>query len=368
MDEKFYWYWLLNIENISSTEISRAIGIYETPQNIFEGGHIGVLSEERNEALKLARREADKYKASYDSLEANGIQMVLRDDEIYPKKLVGIPDEPYGFFLRGKLPDFSKPSVAMVGARRATHHGKYMAEHLAYDLAMEGVTVISGMAEGIDGSSHIGALDGGGSTLAVLGSGIDVCYPPLHKALYERLIDCGGIISEYGPGAPGLSFHFPLRNRIISALSDIVIVVEAREKSGSLITVSTALTQGRDVMAIPGRPDDPGSVSCNRLIKEGAGCCTCAADVIKQLMTVSSSYNLTRKNTDQENKKGKAGSFVQSDVQEMLILSVLSGAPKHIEDISKETALDITLVTIKLMEMEIKGSVMKVTSGTYRKN
>lgn len=315
------------------------------------------------EEIKLLYSDYMNFKSDI-SLREKGIRVVTRDDPEYPQRLRGIKDEPYGFFLLGNLPDPDAPSVAIVGARRATSHGKWFAEKLSSDLAMAGVSVISGMAEGIDGASHVGALNakGSGKTLAVLGNGVDICFPQVNLPLYRNLSKNGGIISEYAPGTPGIAYHFPERNRIISALSDVVIVVEAREKSGSLITVCRALDQGRDVMAVPGRPDDPYSVSCNRLIREGAGICTCADDVINYMQ-----WNLFKK------PKGAGASAGEKPLgnlspDEKLIVSVLSGMPKHIDDISRETGLEIIKLLTLLTELSLSEIITPVTNSMYRLN
>ena len=159
---------------------------------------------------------------------------------------------PAVLYARGVLPDPEKKSVAIVGARNCSTYGKKEALRFAGVLAENGIQIISGMALGVDSWAHIGALEAGGTTIAVLGSGIDVCYPPSHRELYHRILESGGgILSEYEPGMPALPHHFPVRNRIISALADIVLVVEARKKSGSLITASYALEQGKSIYAVP---------------------------------------------------------------------------------------------------------------------
>ena len=190
----------------------------------------------------------------------------------WPGRLRGLPAMPQGLYVRGTLPDDSARSVAIVGARNCTGYGKREAKRFARTLAEHGVQIISGLAYGIDAAAHEGALEGGGKTFAVLGCGADVCYPRANRALYETIRDGnGGILSEFLPGTQPAAWHFPVRNRIVSALSDLVLVVEARRRSGSLITVGHALEQGRSVFAVPGRNGDPQSDGCNALIAQGAG-------------------------------------------------------------------------------------------------
>lgn len=339
----------------------------------------------------------------------NGIRHITRDEGSFPERLLGIPGSPSELWLIGSLPPAGTRAVAIVGARRATSHGKWMAEKLAADLAAEGICIISGMAEGIDGASHLGALGAGGYTLAVLGTGVDVCYPRINLGLYRRISETGGIISEYPPGSGAQSFSFPARNRIISGLSDLVIVVEARERSGSLITVSHALAQGRDVMAVPGRPDDPCSAACNRLIREGAGCCTCARDVLEYLEVLPPRVPPRRmragagaaggKTTAPQGAKAGTAADAGSDaavspagaaaegavpsakasgaepaalepytLKEALILSHLTHEPCHIDTLAARCGMDVTELTVRLVEMELKGYVTAVTPGLYRSN
>lgn len=379
MDNRELWYWLLNVENVTTTMITNLLNEHGSIEEIYRADKYGSITASQREMLELSKMRIDEYRRSYESLEKNKIRMILREDEDFPIRLRGIYDEPYGIFLRGRLPDDSGKSVAMVGARLATTHGKIIASRTAEELAKKGVQIVSGLAEGIDGSSHSGALDGGGYTLAVLGSGINVCFPRTHEKLYRRIMETGGIISEYGPGSPGLAYHFPARNRIISAMADILVLVEARERSGSLITVSCALEQGREVMAFPGRPDDASSEGCNRLIKEGAGICLTAQDIFEQLELLPPCekrvYTPHPKFKSLPNRKpflseGKelAPSEVQLTVEEALVLQNLSLDPMHIDSIIASTGIGVQKIFALLSEMEIKGYIEQVLPGQYVKS
>lgn len=207
----------------------------------------------------------------YFKLLEEGIQLFTISDSGYPERLKNIPDPPFGIFVRGKLPADDVPAVAVIGARECSEYGRYVARELGTVLGRYGVVVVSGMAKGIDGISQEGALEGGGISLGVLGSGVDVCYPAQNRQLYERLLKGGAVISEYPGGTPARPQNFPPRNRIVSGLADAVVVIEARVKSGTLITVDMALEQGREVYVVPGRVTDRLSDGCNRLIKQGAG-------------------------------------------------------------------------------------------------
>ncbi len=199
------------------------------------------------------------------------MNLVRRGEADYPLQLLSYERMPEELYVIGKFPDPERPAVAIVGARKCSYYGWQEAFRFGEVLAAEGVQIISGMALGCDAAGHAGALKAGGSTFAVLGCGADVCYPLSNRNIYEQIPASGGIISEYEPGEPAVGWHFPIRNRIISAFADIVLVAEARKKSGSLITVEYALEQGKSVYAIPGRNRDPFSAGSNQLIAQGAG-------------------------------------------------------------------------------------------------
>ena len=202
----------------------------------------------------------------------NSIQWIQQEDIEYPEKLRPYKGMPKTLYVLGGLPDPSRPSVAVVGARRSTSYGDNIARQFSAELAANGIQIISGLAWGIDTAAHTGALEGGGETYAVMGCGVDVCYPAGNRKLYEWILQekRGGIISEQEPGRPPLAGFFPARNRIISGLSCGVVVVEAPEKSGALLTARYALEQGRDVFVIPGNVDNEGFRGSNRLLRAGA--------------------------------------------------------------------------------------------------
>ena len=204
-------------------------------------------------------------------------------DAEYPQRLKNISGRPRNLYVLGRLPEENRLSVAIIGARDCSEYGKYVARELGTVLGGSGIAVISGMARGIDGISQEAALNAGGSSFGVLGCGVDVCYPKENRQLYERLKLSGGILSEYPPGSPALACHFPPRNRIVSGLADVIVVIEARVKSGTLITVDMALEQGREVYVVPGRVTDRLSDGCNRLIKQGAGILLSQEELLREL-------------------------------------------------------------------------------------
>ncbi len=241
-----------------------------------------ILTKRQYNAL-LSKKKAWDVEAEYEDLYNRGIDFYYYSSDGYPNRLKNIPDPPFGLYCIGKLPDEDIPSVSIIGARVSSEYGKYAANVFGDGLAELGIQIISGMARGIDGIGQLAAINAGGESYGVLGSGVDVCYPEENRFLYEKLICRGGIISEYYPGTQPKPHYFPPRNRIISGLSDAVLVIEARQKSGTLITVDMALEQGREVFAVPGRVNDGLSSGCNSLIRQGASIATSPEDIAEYL-------------------------------------------------------------------------------------
>ncbi|HEY3415734.1 MAG TPA: DNA-processing protein DprA, partial [Armatimonadota bacterium] len=221
-------------------------------------------------------------------LEHLGIRMLSLQDADYPPRLRAIPDPPCVLFVKGTLPPPEQGAIAIVGSRRASLYGRHVAAELATGLVQRGFAIVSGMALGADAAAHEGCLRAGGRTVAVLGCGVDVIYPPEHTELYERIAATGAVVSEFPPGAPPTRTTFPIRNRIISGLSAGVVVVEAPEKSGALITADHALEQGREVFAVPGSVNSVQSRGTHRLLRDGARLVECAEDILEELSWPSS--------------------------------------------------------------------------------
>ena len=240
----------------------------------------GELGDKAYERLNTLREQGrDRILLDIDK---SGAYALFRGENGFPDALYAIPSPPEMLFVRGKMPPEGAPAIAIVGSRADTRYGRSQARLIARRLAERGVTIVSGLARGIDGAAHEGALDAGGVTIAVLGSGLNNVYPAQHKELAERIVLSGGaIVTELPPDALPLAFHFPLRNRIISGLADALLLVEARTKSGTSSTVNHALDQGREVFALPGNVDAPGSELPLKLLKEGACLCTCAEDILE---------------------------------------------------------------------------------------
>ena len=284
----------------------------------------------------------------------NGIRFIPHFTDEYPEKLKRISDYPYALYVKGSLPDKAAKKAALVGARRCTPYGEKYAVDFGKVLAEHGVQIISGMARGVDGMGHRGALLGNGKTFAVLGCGVDVCYPREHIGLYVDILEQGGgIISEMPPGTPPFPQNFPARNRIISGLSDVVLVMEAGEKSGSLITVDLALEQGREVYALPGPVNSRMSIGCNELIRQGAGILLSPEMFLEEL-------GLSGKKTEKEGKNKK-----MLETQEELLYSCLGLYPKSVEEILKETKLEVRQVMEILVSLELRGYIREISKNHY---
>jgi len=274
LQEKAYAYWLVNVSGIgkkTAEYLLKACG--GTAKEVYYGSEAvlrKVLKPKQFDTLKASIGTWDLEK-EYDKLTSRGIGMVVRGEAGYPERLSRIPDPPFALFYLGELPLEQRLSVAIIGARDCSAYGAYVAEQLGGYLGSRGVQIISGMARGIDGISQLAALRSGGVSYGVMGCGVDVCYPAQNRKLYEKLKSRGGILSAYLPGTEAKAQHFPPRNRIVSGLADVVVVVEARSKSGTLITVDMALEQGKEVYVVPGRITDRLSDGCNSLIGQGAG-------------------------------------------------------------------------------------------------
>lgn len=280
-------------------------------------------------------------------------KIIGKKDKSYPKLLREIPDPPPKLWIKGEIKKEDEAAIAVVGARRATNYGREVTEELVSALVSAGLTIVSGMARGIDSVAHKTALDSGGRTIAVLGSGIDVCYPPENKKLFGEIAKDGAVVSEFEPGTPPNAWNFPQRNRIIAGLSLGVLVCEAAEKSGSLITASLAAEFGREVFAVPGPIYSKMSEGTSSLIKDGAKLVYSVKDILEELGGFEEiPKNFQRKATP--------------DTPELkMILELLQDEPKHIDAIIKETKLSASRVSSLLSVAEISGVVKHVGAGVY---
>lgn len=285
----------------------------------------------------------------------NRIKELTLFDDAYPERLRYIPDAPKTLYVLGEIPDDTVPTVGIIGARGATEYGLRLARQFAAVLASRGIGIISGMAYGVDSEGHKGAIDAGGRTWAVLGNGLNICYPPSNFALSEKIVQSGGLISEYPLDTPPLPRHFALRNRIIAGLSDVILVMEARERSGTAITVGHALDQGKQVFALPGKITDPLSAGCNQMIAQGAQILTSVDDVL----TYFSLKPTTKTRMPDKN--------VRLSQNEKKVLEVLQTESVHLQQIFEKTQLPLQQLTEILLKLEIEGLAESPVSSYYRR-
>lgn len=286
------------------------------------------------------------------------ITIVRAEDEEYPPLLRAIADPPPVLWVRGQAGVLQRPAVAIVGSRAASAYALEVASRLGSELAERGVLVVSGLARGADGAAHRGCLQAGGATLAVLGSGLDRIYPPEHADLADRICCDGALVSELGPGVPPLPEHFPLRNRVISGISLAVVVVEANEKSGSLITARCALEQGRDVMAVPGSVLGGRNRGSHALLKDGAKVVETADDILEELGVALGGA---------ESRDRRDGGKISSKPLEIdeLLQKLTPGQAYDVDELSATVGLTGSALLPRLTQWEMRGQLKKVAGGRY---
>jgi len=359
--ENFYWLGLKAVPGIGNVAFRRLLERFDTPEAALKasssslagirGMTPAVIEGVRNgEWRHFAEEECRR-------LEAGAARLVTYLSRDYPKSLFEIPDPPPFLYVKGELRS-QEPAIAIVGSRRATSYGLMTTGKLAEGLAANGVCVVSGMARGVDTAAHRGALRAGGRSIGVLGCGVDKMYPPENRPLFEEMAGKGCLVSEFPLGTLPLAENFPRRNRIISGLSSGVLVVEAAEKSGSLITAQYALEHGRDVFAVPGNISFATSRGCNRLIKQGAKLVDCLEDILEELPKgwhASAGTPLFR---------NPPRTFALTP-KEAAIYELLVRSPLHIDDIISQTELTAGEVSSMLLHLELKGAVAPLPGTHY---
>ncbi|MGI5891355.1 MAG: DNA-processing protein DprA [Bacillota bacterium] len=301
--------------------------------------------------LAAAKKEVD-VEAVYEKFLASGASLLLLNDPAYPELLANIYDPPLLLFYYGQLPEPADITVAMIGTRRPTPYGRQVAQILARDLAMQGIWVVSGMARGIDSICHQAAIEAGGKTIAVIGSGIDIIYPPENGNLFQQIIANGAVISELPLGSPPLAAHFPMRNRIISGLSKGVVVVEAGKRSGTLLTVDRAMEQGRDVFSVPGLITSKMSSATNALFAQGAKVVTNAQDIWQDYLPESRMIK-------HKKKKPVTVSKEEKDILDMM------AEPIHFDSLLDKLDLPAQRLAAMLTMWEIRGLIKQLPGKYY---
>jgi DNA processing protein len=347
---------LYAVPRMNETRLKNLLARFETPEQILGAKRDALLeapgidkelgsaivayqrSEETNRRIKAARKA--------------GVQTVSFTDAGFPSNLKGLAHMPPVLFILGEVRDEDKLAVAVVGTRHPTNYGRQVAEKLGKELAQNGVTVVSGLARGVDTYAHTGALAAGGRTIAVLGCGIDIYYPPENRKLYDAISSQGAVISEFPLGMEPLAMNFPKRNRVVSGLSKVVVAVEAGEKSGVLNTVQWAADQGRDVFAVPGHITNPQSTGTNRLLRDGAKPVTSAEDILRDLGLAM---------------KVEARAKVEVADEERPVLEFLSSEPLHVDEICEGLGIPMAALLCVLLQLELKGLVRQLPGKFFVK-
>jgi len=352
-----YWHGLASFLKFGPLTLKKLVRSFGDPEKIFQAMSDELKNCGSSEVLIdefIDWRTKINLDQLWQNLEKENIKIITLADPDYPILLKEIYDPPIVLYCRGELKKEEKYPLAVVGTRRISNYGKQITPPLVRDLAKAGLTIISGLALGIDGLAHQAALDVDGRTIAVLGSGIDdqSIYPAIHRKLARQIIEKGGVIvSELPPGTLPLRHHFPLRNRIISGLSLGTLVIEAPETSGALITARSALEQNREVFAVPGSLFNPNSTGPNRLIKMGAKAITKANDILEAL-------NLELILSEEKE-------IIPANKEEEILLKYLCREPIQIDELIEKSGLAAPIVSSTLMMMEISGKVKNLGGGYY---
>lgn len=355
--EHYWWFALKSVPMVGNVTFRRLLEQFGTPERALRAPEAELARVKGVGATTAAAIRSHGYRPfaerECELVARSGVRVVTFLCAEYPKTLLEIADPPPYLYLKGELRS-SETAVAMVGSRRASTYGMVTTRRLAAELAGHGITVVSGMARGVDTAAHRGALEGGGRSIGVLGCGVDVLYPPENRKLFEEMAEKGALVSEFPMGTLPLAENFPRRNRIISGLSRGVLVVEAMENSGSLITAQFALDQGRDVFAIPGNINCGTSRGTNRLIKQGAKLVECVEDILEEL----------------PQRGGMAGGAAAVPdfgltPPEAALYTLLAEAPLHIDEIIVRSALTVGDVSAILLRLELKGAIMQLPGKIF---
>jgi len=356
-NELAYWVATSAIPGVGSQTFSYIFKKFKSLKKFWEAtdGEINSLKVDVKTKVSIIdfRNKVDP-KIYLEKVYEMGIKVVARIDRDYPANLRQLEACPAVLYFRGNLLPADDLAVAVVGSRNATIYGRQITEKLVFDLAKNGLAVVSGLARGIDAVAHKMALDANGRTIAVLGSGLDNIYPPENRRLAEEIVKNGALVSEFPLGFPALPNNFTARNRIISGLSLGVLVTEAAVDSGSLITAGYAAEQGREVFAVPGPVTSKTSEGTNNLIRDGVHLVTAAADILEILDIERKARQITRDTK-----------HVAKDKDQAKILAILDGGTKHVDAIAKETKLPIEQVTAALSIMELSGMVRSYGAGVW---
>ena len=369
-----YWVALKWVEGVGNVGFKALLEAFGTPQKVFEAPlsmikAVPGIGDKTAPQIK-SFKDWKKVEKELEFADRTCVSIVTSQDPLYPSQLLSTYDYPAFLYVKGHLKE-DDVNVAVVGSRTASTYGKFTTERLCRELVLRGITVISGLARGIDSAAHRGALSGKGRTIAVLGCGLDVVYPPENEKLFTEISLQGALISEFPFGTPPNAPNFPARNRIISGISLGVVVVEASEKSGSLITARIALEQGREVFAVPGSIDSSGSRGTNKLIKQGAKLIENVEDILEEILPQvtrelkSVKPDQRQKQPDDHQKILTSSPDPVLKETEKTVWQVLSQKPVHIDQIITSTGLTAHEVLVILLNLELQGLIEQKPGKTY---
>lgn len=356
MDNRAYWVGFNLIKGIGAVRIRALLNFFNDLSIAWQAPVDALISAGLSPKLAdavLQKRDQIDLEKVWEWIEKKGIQVLTWDDNRFPRLLKEIDQPPPLLYSLGSLTENDEWAVAIVGTRRMTAYGRQVTEELATYLAQNGITVISGLARGVDGTAHEAALKAGGRTIAILGCGVDTIYPPEHRTLAQQIINQGALLSDYAPGTPPDSSNFPPRNRIISGISIATVVVEAGEKSGALITATFAAEQGREVFAVPGYIHSPQSKGTNALIQQGAHPLVHIEDVLEALQ-IEQAHNFQQ-----------ARLSLPVDDMEKKLIDTIHDEALHVDEICARTHIPIEKVIAALVMMELKGMVRQESGMSY---
>lgn len=357
INKKEYWYWFCSIKGLYHKKKAKLLNYFQSVEECYSVStkqleRANLLSSRELE-LFLQSRNKEHILAAYYELEKKKIKFAANWEEEYPKRLQQLYDAPYGLFYKGMIPKESL-TIGIVGARECSNYGLENAYEFGKELSNYGIQIVSGLARGVDGFAQKGALCGNAPVFGILGTGCDIIYPKEHTLLYKQVIERGGVLSEYPCNVLPLPIHFPMRNRIISGFCDGILVVEAKERSGSLITAEFALEQGKDIFALPGRNYDTLSKGCNNLIKMGAIPVLEPNDILLY-------YQVQIKRKIEE--KEKFNNLLET--KEKIVYANLSLEPRHFNEIAEKLTIPVCELASILLTLELKGYVKQITKNYF---
>lgn len=353
--------WLNNIEGMSNRNVDKLLISFKELTELWNCSDKKIdklnLNIKLKERIKL-NRNRDFFNNIIENINRNRVDILTILDEDYPESLSNIPDSPKVLYIKGSLKNIVKNSISIIGTRKPSPYGIVSADKIATELSELGITIVSGMASGIDTQAHISSLKNNNPTIAVLGTGVDVIYPAHNKNIYYEIPENGALVSEFPLNTKGMPYNFPQRNRIISGLSLGTVVVEAERRSGSLITVNHALEQGKEVFSVPGNINSKNSEGTNKLIKDGAKLTECSDDIIDEIIELKN----IKKKTIELSKKGKSQKLF---LKEKLIIEKLLDGPLNTDQLIEYTKLGSKDLITTLLSMELKNLIKRSSEGTY---